>query len=151
MGGLKFGKDGDGNYGYYGADGSLIPFKGSKVIAILCRNSSTTLSIAKGTTFNDLEYCTATNSKTDTVTKTVTFNKSCKVLLLHTTTSTNANYVSTVTITLNDEEIFTDSVNGTTINSYKQVEFTAKAGDVLEIKYSSSNIAFVAGQTILLV
>ena len=24
---FKFGKDGDGNYGYYGADGSLIPFK----------------------------------------------------------------------------------------------------------------------------
>ena len=27
LGGLKFGKDGDGNVGYYGADGSLIPFK----------------------------------------------------------------------------------------------------------------------------
>ena len=27
MGGLSFGTDGDGNYGYYGADGSLIPFK----------------------------------------------------------------------------------------------------------------------------
>lgn len=27
MGGLRFGKDGDGNYGYYGADDSLIPFK----------------------------------------------------------------------------------------------------------------------------
>lgn len=27
MGGLTFGKDGDGNYGYYGADGSLVPFK----------------------------------------------------------------------------------------------------------------------------
>ena len=27
MGGLTFGKDGDGNCGYYGADGSLIPFK----------------------------------------------------------------------------------------------------------------------------
>ena len=26
LGGLSFGKDGDGNYGYYGADGSLIPF-----------------------------------------------------------------------------------------------------------------------------
>ena len=26
LGGLRFGKDGDGNYGYYGADGSLIPF-----------------------------------------------------------------------------------------------------------------------------
>lgn len=24
---MKFGTDGDGNYGYYGADGSLIPFK----------------------------------------------------------------------------------------------------------------------------
>lgn len=29
LGGLKFGTDGDGNYGYYGADGSLIPFSGS--------------------------------------------------------------------------------------------------------------------------
>ena len=27
LGGLRFGMDGDGNYGYYGADGSLIPFK----------------------------------------------------------------------------------------------------------------------------
>lgn len=27
---MKFGKDGDGNCGYYGADGSLIPFKQSK-------------------------------------------------------------------------------------------------------------------------
>lgn len=27
MGGLRFGIDGDGNYGYYGADDSLIPFK----------------------------------------------------------------------------------------------------------------------------
>lgn len=27
LNGMKFGKDGDGNYGYYGADGSLIPFK----------------------------------------------------------------------------------------------------------------------------
>jgi len=27
LGGLRFGVDGDGNYGYYGADDSLIPFK----------------------------------------------------------------------------------------------------------------------------
>lgn len=27
LGGVEFGIDGDGNYGYYGADGSLIPFK----------------------------------------------------------------------------------------------------------------------------
>ena len=30
LGGLRFGVDGDGNYGYYGADDSLIPFKSSK-------------------------------------------------------------------------------------------------------------------------
>ena len=30
LGGLSFGTDGDGNYGYYGADGSLIPFKKEK-------------------------------------------------------------------------------------------------------------------------
>lgn len=32
LGGMKFGKDGDGNYGYYGADGSLIPFKSGDFI-----------------------------------------------------------------------------------------------------------------------
>ena len=31
LGGLRFGTDGDGNYGYYGADGSLIPFKSGEV------------------------------------------------------------------------------------------------------------------------
>lgn len=30
LGGLNFGTDGDGNYGYYRADGSLIPFNGKK-------------------------------------------------------------------------------------------------------------------------
>ena len=33
LGGLTFGKDGDGNYGYYGADGSLIPFKSTEIVA----------------------------------------------------------------------------------------------------------------------
>lgn len=31
LGGLSFGIDGDGNYGYYGADGSLIPFKSTSI------------------------------------------------------------------------------------------------------------------------
>lgn len=34
LGGMKFGKDGDGNVGYYGADGSLIPFKSGTEVAI---------------------------------------------------------------------------------------------------------------------
>lgn len=29
LGGLRFGTDGEGNYGYFGADGSLIPFSNS--------------------------------------------------------------------------------------------------------------------------
>ncbi len=32
LGGLSFGTDGDGNYGYYGADGSLIHFKSGKLL-----------------------------------------------------------------------------------------------------------------------
>ena len=32
FGGLTFGVDGDGNCGYYGADGSLIPFKSTEII-----------------------------------------------------------------------------------------------------------------------
>ncbi len=31
LGGLSFGIDGDGNYGYYRADGSLIPFKSTSI------------------------------------------------------------------------------------------------------------------------
>lgn len=31
---FKFGIDGDGNYGYYGADDSLIPFSSGKVIPV---------------------------------------------------------------------------------------------------------------------
>ena len=41
LGGLIFGKDGDGNVGYYGADGSLIPFKsGLEEIEIWSRSAS---------------------------------------------------------------------------------------------------------------
>lgn len=32
---MKFGKDGDGNCGYYGADGSLIPFKSNAGLSIV--------------------------------------------------------------------------------------------------------------------
>lgn len=41
---FKFGKDGDGNYGYYGADGSLIPFK--KMVTQSVVITRTTLSMS---------------------------------------------------------------------------------------------------------
>lgn len=34
LGGLSFGKDGDGNYGYYGDDGVLVPFKSDEITSI---------------------------------------------------------------------------------------------------------------------
>ena len=46
LGGLRFGVDGDGNYGYYGADGSLVPFKSGggsfTVTTYVASNASTT-------------------------------------------------------------------------------------------------------------
>lgn len=42
LGGLRFGVDGDGNYGYYGADDSLIPFK-------RCEIKSQTITITETT------------------------------------------------------------------------------------------------------
>lgn len=36
---MKFGTDGDGNYGYYGADGSLIPFKSIRYLGQFTGNS----------------------------------------------------------------------------------------------------------------
>ena len=37
---FKFGKDGDGNYGYYGADGSLIPFRSGLGTATILKTGS---------------------------------------------------------------------------------------------------------------
>ena len=46
LGGLRFGVDGEGNYGYFGADDSLIPFKSGKVNIInLCSLTSSAQSI----------------------------------------------------------------------------------------------------------
>ena len=53
LGGLKFGYDGDSNtYGYYGADGSLIPFKSSNLIAGYSAQSTITIDFGKGKAVN---------------------------------------------------------------------------------------------------
>ena len=48
MGGLRFGIDGDGNYGYYGADDSLIPFRRIRVINVVAGHSA----VSSATTAN---------------------------------------------------------------------------------------------------
>ena len=42
LGGLRFGVDGDGNYGYYGADDSLVPFKSKPDRLVLLNGYLTT-------------------------------------------------------------------------------------------------------------
>ena len=54
MGGLRFGKDGDGNYGYYGADGSLIPFNNKQIYIYLNEHSGESSSSAG--TFSLIKY-----------------------------------------------------------------------------------------------
>lgn len=44
MGGLRFGVDGDGNYGYYKADGSLVPFKSGLEGTLLWSRSASNFS-----------------------------------------------------------------------------------------------------------
>ena len=41
LGGIRFGTDGDGNYGYYGADGSLIPFKRGGGVSLVKSDKTT--------------------------------------------------------------------------------------------------------------
>lgn len=82
MGGLKFGKDGDGNYGYYGADGSLIPFSGinsSEIVKAFNGNAYTVgedvkkcivVALQKGNgwdTYNSMDITTKTGIKDKTL------------------------------------------------------------------------------------
>lgn len=60
LGGLRFGVDGDGNYGYYGADDSLIPFKRGVATATLLKEICTTTSTSETYTFSeDCDLCVA--------------------------------------------------------------------------------------------
>ena len=73
MGGLKFGKDGDGNYGYYGADGSLIPFSQISIGKFTAVNGTKTINVGfkpkaviimstrAGTFFENVYYYDANN------------------------------------------------------------------------------------------
>lgn len=63
LGGLKFGKDGDGNYGYYGDDDVLIPFKGGSSIIPIGNNLSslTTQTIDITSYYNKYEQLTSDN------------------------------------------------------------------------------------------
>lgn len=73
LGGLKFGKDGDGNYGYYGADDSLIPFSQISIGKFTAVNGTKTINVGfkpkaviimstrAGTFFENVYYYDANN------------------------------------------------------------------------------------------
>ena len=64
LGGLKFGTDGEGNFGYFGADGSLIPFKRGETIVIEPLVPTLTSSIGSdgGEAFASSEYNNVRNA-----------------------------------------------------------------------------------------
>ena len=71
---------------------------------------------------------------------------SCKVILHH--ILSNSTTSAKVVIKLNGEEIFSDSI-AQYGNSYKQTEFNAGVGDILDIQYSGSNSGLIGGFSVL--
>ena len=65
LGGLRFGTDGDGNYGYYGADGSLIPFS-SNVFGFMTAAGEAKTIAAKPLVAYGMDMDTTNNKLTST-------------------------------------------------------------------------------------
>ena len=56
LGGLRFGVDGDGNYGYYGADDSLIPFSSGTFKWVSAPNTSSSVSASVNTAWQQFSF-----------------------------------------------------------------------------------------------
>ena len=88
LGGMKFGTDGDGNYGYYVADGSLIPFKSIRYLGQFTGNSinlsaygniQNVLPIIRAITWYEGTNCILQNMKQ---TQNFSFDTNTKILTL---------------------------------------------------------------------
>lgn len=149
--------DENGIYGYRrkvdGAD-TVFPFSSKEVIAIACKNPTTSQPLATGTPFYNSEYCTVDSGPYTSYgnTQTITFSKKCNILLFQTLISLNSISVS-VKITLNDNEIlnYSPTSSATIANHYKQTKINVNAGDILKVIYTVGNNAYGGGQTVLVV
>lgn len=118
FGGLSFGVDGDGNYGYYGADGSLVPFSTVKNSTILLNGGSITyqkvytFDITKGSAIIFSEYSSGGTYAT---------------FKLNNIDVTDLIYENKVT------------VGGNSYCYFRNLAFLVKKGDVLTITQSSTS------------
>lgn len=118
FGGLSFGVDGDGNYGYYVADGSLVPFSTVKNSTILLNGGSITyqkvytFDITKGSAIIFSEYSSGGTYAT---------------FKLNNIDVTDLIYENKVT------------VGGNSYCYFRNLAFLVKKGDVLTITQSSTS------------
>ena len=152
LGGLTFAQDSEGNWGYKpsGAD-SVIPFKTGGGLLVFTNYSYGQGTVIKtGNTYYDTSYITsAVVSKTTSAgdTRTITIKKACNVSLLQSlhcgTTWTQ------VVVTLNGAEIINKKHTTTATTWYDRLNLSLKAGDVIIVKYTCSNTAYVGGETVI--
>ena len=116
LGGLSFGTDGEGNYGYFGADGSLIPFKSGMKFRISGEFA------AKENTFNPTIAFTNNGNKTVTLNKISTTNTIEYIITKDGTSSTIMSALSTKTNTIDISSVTDVSIRITSPSSWQKID-----------------------------
>lgn len=132
LGGMKFGIDGDGNYGYYGADGSLIPFKSGFGGANIYMSGTNSGNLAKVENANIGQYFYGFGYDESTKKFTVLYDGTYSYMI-----STTSSYTS---LYINDKQIAYSSPSSKIL--YKTIEL--KKGDTGYI-FSNASGQFAQG------
>lgn len=132
LNGMKFGIDGDGNYGYYGADGSLIPFKSGFSGANIYMSGTNSGNLAKVENANIGQYFYGFGYDESTKKFTVLYDGTYSYMI-----STTSSYTS---LYINDKQIAYSNPSSKTL--YKTIEL--KKGDTGYI-FSNASGQFAQG------
>ncbi len=132
LNGMKFGIDGDGNYGYYGADGSLIPFKSGFSGANIYMSGTNSGNLAKVENANIGQYFYGFGYDESTKKFTVLYDGTYSYMI-----STTSSYTS---LYINDKQIAYSSPSSKIL--YKTIEL--KKGDTGYI-FSNASGQFAQG------
>lgn len=146
LGGLQFGIDENGNYGYIkaGAD-SVTPFRSGGLLVFTNYGYGTDSNVKQGNTFYDTDYISSVNASVADV-RTITFKKDCNISLfqsLHCGTTWTQ-----VVVTLNGTEIIRQKLT-TKTTWYDMLDLSIKSGDIITVQYTYSNAAYVGGETVI--
>ena len=132
LNGMRFGIDGDGNYGYYGADGSLIPFKSGFSGANIYMSGTNSGNLAKVENANIGQYFYGFGYDESTKKFTVLYDGTYSYMI-----STTSSYTS---LYINDKQIAYSSPSSKIL--YKTIEL--KKGDTGYI-FSNASGQFAQG------